>query len=50
MGCEHVREGIGVLTDVCIWVITPQKHMHQDISIIPGGNSINDHHMEHLRL
>lgn len=52
MRCEHVTKGIGgvlTLTDERVRVITAQKHKHEDIRIIPGGNSINDHHMEHLR-
>ncbi len=50
MGQQHVRKSIGVLTGVRIRFITALKQPNQDITIIPGGNNINDHHMECLRL
>ncbi len=48
MGQQHVRNSIGVLTGVRIRFI--MKQPNQDIRIIPGGNNINNHHMECLRL
>lgn len=38
-------------TDWCAHMVyTALKQPNQDIRIIPGGNNINDHHMERLRL